>query len=219
MDLINYISQDKILVDNQKTIENILTVFNDIPYTHIPIIHNQKLIALVSKEDLNTIEDKTQKLENLEYLFESFFAKQEETLLEIISNFAINNTNILPVIDNENNYIGYFDLNDVLDCFADTDFLNNEGSILLLQKSINEYAMSEICQIVESNSNSVLGCFVSKKTEDFVQVTLKVHHININELVQSFRRYNYNIINTLIEDSYLESLKKRSEYFIKYLNI
>lgn len=219
MELIDYISQDKIYVNNQKTIQEILQVFESIPYSHIPVIQNKKLIALVSREDLNTVEDQKQKLANLEYLYEFYFAKQEDTLLEVISNFAVNNTNILPIIDNENNYMGYLDLNDTLDCFADTDFLSTEGNILLLQKNSHEYSMSEICQIVESNANHVLGCFVTEKDEENTLITLKVKALNINELVQSFRRYNYSIMNTLTEDSYLESLKKRSEYFIKYLNI
>ncbi|MGY5355189.1 CBS domain-containing protein [Wenyingzhuangia sp. IMCC45467] len=219
MELINYISQDKISIDNQKTVEKILQIFNTISYSHIPIVKDQKLVAVVSKEDLSSVDNKKQKLAELEYLYEFFFAKQEDTLLEVFSNFAVNNTNLLPITDNDNNYIGYLDLNDTLDCFADTEFLNTEGNILLLQKNTNEYSMSEICQIVESNNNSVLGTFVTVKNDDLTQITLKVKPININELVQSFRRYDYTIMNTLTEDSYLESLKKRSEYFIKYLNI
>lgn len=219
MELINYISKDKISVNNQKTVEKILQIFNSIPYSHIPVVQDKKLIAVVSKEDLNTVDDKLQKLGELEYLYEFFFAKEEDTLLEVFSNFAINNTNILPITDTENNYIGYLDLNDTLDCFADTNFLNTEGNILLLQKNTHDYSMSEICQIVESNSNSVLGCFVTESNENTTQITLKVKPVNINELVQSFRRYDYSILNNLTEDSYLESLKKRSEYFIKYLNI
>ncbi|ANW97139.1 hypothetical protein AXE80_12960 [Wenyingzhuangia fucanilytica] len=219
MELINYISKDKISVNNQKTIEKILQIFSTIPYSHIPVVQNKKLVAVISKEDLNTVDNKKQKLAELEYLYEFFFAKQEDTLLEVFSNFAVNNTNLLPITDAENNYIGYLDLNDTLDCFADTEFLSTEGNILLLQKNSHEYSMSEICQIVESNKNTVLGCFITEKTEDQTQITLKVKPININELVQSFRRYDYSIINTLTEDSYLESLKKRSEYFIKYLNI
>ncbi|NJB82105.1 CBS domain-containing protein [Wenyingzhuangia aestuarii] len=219
MELTDYISTDKITVSNQKTIQQILELFNDISYSHIPVTHQKKLLGNVAKEDLMCIDDKSQKLAELEYLYEFFFAKLSDSLLELFSNFAVNNTSILPIVDDDNNYAGYLDINDLLDCFADTPFLSTEGNIILLQKNTKEYSMSEICQIVESNSNTVLGCFLFDQTEETTKITLKVQSLNINELIQSFRRYDYYILNDLTEDSYLESLKKRSEYFIKYLNI
>jgi hypothetical protein len=41
----------------------------------------------------------------------------------------------------------------------------------------------------------------------------------INEIIQSFRRYNYEIISEHQEDNYINSLKERSDYLDKYLNM
>ena len=41
----------------------------------------------------------------------------------------------------------------------------------------------------------------------------------INEIIQTFRRYNYEIISEHQEDAYIENLKERSDYLDKYLNI
>ena len=219
MELMNYISTDRITVNTQFTVAKTLNYFNEISYTHLPIVKDNKLIGNIAKEDLLGIDDVSKKIEELVYLYNFFHAKEDDTLLELFSNFSIHNTNVLPIVKNQNVYVGYIDLNDMLDCFADTPFLNTEGNIILLEKKNIEYTMSQVCQIVESNSNSVLGCFVFNKTDEKTQITLKVKSININELIQSFRRYDYTILNNLTEDSYLEGLKKRSEYFIKYLNI
>lgn len=218
MELTDYISNDKIAVDNQQTIQQILHVFNATTYSHIPVTNNKKLIGNVAKEDLILLDDKSKTLLEFEYLYDFFFAKGTDTLLELFSNYAVNNTTMLPIVDDNNNYVGYIDFNDLLSCFADTPFLSTEGSIILLEKNNQEYSMSEICQIVESNSNTVLGCFVFNQKEESTQITLKVKSLNINELIQSFRRYDYQILNALTEDSYLEDLKNRSEYLIKYLN-
>lgn len=219
MELTDYISNDTITTNSNKTIEQILNHFNDITYSHLPVVNQGKLTGNVSKEDLLAIDDKTQRLSELDYLYEFFFAKETDTLLELFSNFAVNNSDVLPVVSQNNNYVGYLDLNDLLDCFADTPFLKTEGNIILLEKNSKEYAMSEVCQIVESNGNRILGCFVFDQTEESTKITLKVKSLNINELIQSFRRYDYTILNQLTEDSFLESLKRRSEYFIKYINI
>ncbi|MGY5352290.1 CBS domain-containing protein [Wenyingzhuangia sp. IMCC45533] len=219
MELIDYISTDHITVKPNNSVLQTLSVFDEINYTHLPIIKHQKLVGNVAKEDLSCVDDPSKTLDELEYIHSFFFAKEDDTLLELFSNFAINNTNILPIVNLQHNYVGYIDLNDMLDCFADTPFLNTEGNIILLEKNTTAYSMSEVCQIVESNDNSVLGCFLFHQTDEKTQITLKVKSVNINELVQSFRRYDYTILNNLTEDSYLEDLKKRSEYFIKYLNI
>ncbi|MDB4297466.1 CBS domain-containing protein [Flavobacteriaceae bacterium] len=219
MNLQEYISRDKISISKLASIKQIIDLFEQVPYTHLPIVDNHKLIGTVAKEDLHNLTSPHKSLAEHGYLIECFFSKAEDTLLELFSNFAINNSNMMPVLDSDLNYNGYFDLNDLLDCFADTYFLHSEGSILLLEKATSDYSMSEIVQIVETNQSEVLGCFISYKNEEKTQVVLKTNQENINEIIQSFRRYEYTIINDLSDDSYLESLKKRSEYFIKYLNI
>lgn len=219
MDLIDFISKDNIYVSPLDTVSVVLEVLNNTNYSHVPVVDGERLIGSVAKEDLLSVDNKSHKISELEYLCEFFFADEDSVLLQVFSDFAVNNTNILPIVNAQKKYVGYVDLHDALDCFADTDFLNEEGSVLLLEKNTQEYSMSEICQIVETNNNMVLGSFVSKTNKETTIITLKVKSVHINELIQSFRRYDYVVVNNLIEDSYLEGLKKRSEYFIKYLNI
>ena len=72
---------------------------------------------------------------------------------------------------------------------------------------------------MESNDGKLLGAFVSKINTDIVQVTLKIGNTGLNNIIQTFRRYSYNIISGHEEDSYIESLKERSDYLNKYLNM
>ncbi|MCY1229202.1 hypothetical protein D9M72_415590 [compost metagenome] len=79
--------------------------------------------------------------------------------------------------------------------------------------------MSQITQIVESNNGKLLGLFVSNVEADKVQITIKITLGAMNEIIQTFRRYNYEIISEHQEDNYLNALKERSDYLDKYLNI
>ena len=65
----------------------------------------------------------------------------------------------------------------------------------------------------------MLGAFVSKIENDLAQITLKIGNASLNDVIQSFRRYSYNIISEIEDDVYLESLKDRSDYLNKYLSI
>ena len=103
-------------------------------------------------------------------------------------------------------------------CIRDR-FLSNDGFVLVLEKDTLEFTMSEVCQIVETNGNALLGLYLTEQTQEKTKITLRLNPIKINELIQLFRSYKYSIVNHLFEDSYLDDLKKRSEYFFKFLNI
>ena len=110
-------------------------------------------------------------------------------------------------------------MTEVISLFGESPFFSEPGGVLVVEKGINDYSFSEISQIVESNNGKLLGAFVSKMQPDLVQVTLKIGNTGLNEIIQTFRRYNYSIISGHEDDSYLESLKERSDYLDRYLNI
>jgi len=61
--------------------------------------------------------------------------------------------------------------------------------------------MSQITQIVETNNGKILGLFISEATTEFVQVTIKITLGGMNEIIQTFRRYNDEIISYKNQDS------------------
>lgn len=193
--------------------------FNETLFCHFPIVKNNQLIGLISENDIQGIDQEDKSLNDFKYLFNLFFIQQSINLLEIIKVFASNETNIIPVLNNRNKYIGYYDLIEILHVFNATPFLNNEGIVLLLEKEIRDYSFSEICQIVESNNGKILGIFITESNSTTVKITLKFSAQDVNEILQSFRRYNYNVLSNHKEDFYLEDLKDRNNYLQKYLNI
>ena len=125
----------------------------------------------------------------------------------------------MPVLNKNNKYVGYYELNDIIHLFNETPFFAEPGGILIVEKGIHDYSFSEISQITESNNAKLLGAFISKMDNDLVQITLKIGNTSLNDVIQTFRRYNYNIVSGHEEDSYIESLKERSQYLNKYLNM
>ncbi|MEL6975272.1 MAG: acetoin utilization protein acuB, partial [Bacteroidota bacterium] len=115
--------------------------------------------------------------------------------------------------------LGYYDLEDVVGKFIDTPFFKEPCGVLVISVGSKDYSFSEIAQIVESNNSRLLGAFISDSHNDIIYVTLKVGSPNLNEVAQTFRRYNYNIEFGNSDDQYVEDLKQRSDYLEKYLNV
>jgi hypothetical protein len=88
----------------------------------------------------------------------------------------------------------------------------------VVRKGVLDYSMSQI-KIVESNNGKLLGLFISESSIDSIEITLKITLGAMNEIIQTFRRYNYEIISEHQEDNYINNLKERSDYLDKYLNI
>lgn len=191
--------------------------FLDNGFSHFPIIQDGVYIGSVSADDVETF-DSDKKIDDYRYTLEGFFVRESTNWLDILENFAQNQTDVMPVLSQENVYLGYYRLSDIVQIFSETSFLREPGGIIVVEKNIMQYSASEIAQIVESNGQKLLGMFVSEMNNT-VQVYLKVNTENLNEILQSFRRYEYEIISEHSEDIYMQSLKERLDYMDKYLNI
>ncbi|PQJ77248.1 CBS domain-containing protein [Polaribacter glomeratus] len=215
----DYILKDITALRLNDSVKNAQNLFKNFPITHFPVVENDILLGSFAEDDAQTIENKEDVLENYSYLFNSFFAEEKATVLELIKIFADNNASIVPVLNADKNYIGYYDLNDVLEVFSSSPFMLEQSETLVVEKLENDYSMSEVTQIVETNGGKILGIYISDRKDGSVQITLKVVSNELNEMMHTFRRYNYEIISTHENDMYLEDLKNRSEYLQKYLEM
>ncbi|HYD92634.1 MAG TPA: CBS domain-containing protein [Flavobacterium sp.] len=193
-------------------------LFAEYPFSHFPVLEDGVYIGSAGAEDIELMDiDKT--MGDLRYTFERFFVRNTSLWLDVLEVFAKNETNVLPVLDDKNNYVGYYEITDIIKFFHETPFLKENGGILIVEKGITEYSMSEAAQIVESNNGRLLGLFISEANMEKVQITLKISMGGLSEIIQTFRRYNYEIVSEHQEDVYLNQLKDRSDYLDKYLNI
>lgn len=214
-----YITNDLKTITLSDSVQEVKSTFNQTTFIHIPVVEDGNLVGLISENEIHALENKEQKLIEIQYLFEVFFVFEEANWFDLLKIFATNETNILPVLNKEKKYIGYYELTDILHLLNNTPFFKENGTIVVVSKSKSDYSLSEVAQIIEQNNAKLYGAFISKIENDSIEVTIKISTIHINEILQTFRRYNYTIVFSLEEDMYLNDLKDRSEYLQKYLNI
>jgi CBS domain-containing protein len=193
--------------------------FSDTTHSHFPVVVEGKFLGMLAKEEVENFENKDLNISELIKSFEFFRIDNFQNIMDVLKVFASNNANVIPVVEEDMNYLGYFDLSDVMHLLNTAPFFDHEGESILLEKDTEKYSFSEICQIVESNKGKVLCSFVADINEAKVKISLKFEAPEINEIIQTFRRYDYTILSDHKEDFYLEDLKSRSEYLQKYLNI
>ncbi|MFM9825684.1 CBS domain-containing protein [Flavobacterium sp.] len=217
-DITNYITNDYKALDTQETIMDVLDFLNESSFSHFPIVENEVFIGNIVTNEIESF-DSSKLVFDYRYSLEGFFVRNSMIWLDVLEVFAKNNANIVPVLDQDNKYIGYYEINDILNFFHETTFLKESGTIVIIKKTLSDFSLSQISQIVESNNGKLLGLFISESDTIHVQITLKISLGPINEIIQTFRRYNYEIITEHFEDNYINTLKERSDYLDKYLNI
>lgn len=218
MQLQEYIINDIQPLSITDKISDLQLLFNQLTYSHIPIEKDGIYMGCISETDAHCF-DGANSISECNYAVEGFFVRETTNWLDVLEAFAQNDANIMPVLSKDNQYLGYYELNDIIHLFNETPFFSEPGGILIVEKGIHDYSFSEISQIVESNDAKLLGAFISKMDGDLVKITLKIANASLNEVIQTFRRYSYNIVSGHEDDSYLEGLRERSQYLDKYLNM
>ena len=200
------------------------TKFNDIAefiednqYSHFPVLEQDVYVGSIAALDIQPSESKT--VGDYRYALQPFFVRKDASWFEVLEKFAQFDCNILAVLTDNNKYIGYYFQEDILPFLNTTPFMKDAGLAIVVQKHYLDYSISEIAQIVETNNCKLLGVFVSEMKNQTAQITIKASAGNINEIIQTFRRFGYEIISEHNQDSYLNELKDRSAYLDKFLNI
>ncbi|MFV8352802.1 CBS domain-containing protein [Flavobacterium sp. XS2P14] len=217
-EITEYITDDVKAIDSFDSIAAVQNFFSDLHFSHFPVLEDGVYIGSIAAEDIETF-DSDKKIVDYRFTLEGFFTKTDTMWLDVLEVFAKNNTNLVPVLDENNSYVGYYEIEDIMKFFHETPFLQEPGGIIVVRKGVLDYSMSQITQIVESNNGKLLGLFISESSIDSVEITLKITLGAMNEIIQTFRRYNYEIISEHQEDNYINNLKERSDYLDKYLNI
>lgn len=218
MNIQPYIINDIKMPEINSKIGDLQELFNQLTYSHLPIQEDGVFMGCISENDIRSF-DASKEVQEYQYALEGFFVRPNDNWIEVLHAFSKNQSNIMPVLRDDNEYMGYLELHDIMNLFTEAPFLNSSGGIFIVEKGYKDFSFSEISQIVESNGAHVLGAFVSKNENDLTQITIKTGPTPINAILQAFRRYGYKVISTHFEDTFSSSLEDRSRYLDKYLNI
>ena len=128
---------------------------------------------------------------------------------------------LIPVVDEDENYQGLITMVGLLQHFAQANGMRGEGGILVVRmKGLKDYLLSDIARLVESNNAYVLSSYlrnVPNSTD--IRLTLKVSTTEIQHIVSTLERFEYEVEAWYREDDSQEELKDRYDSLMNYLNI
>lgn len=188
--------------------------------SHMPIVNNIDFLGLISEQDVYSLNDPEEPVGNHLLALKRPFILQNQHLYEVIRMFAAQKLTLLPVLDEKNQYLGVITMYDLVVQFAHLTAVENPGGTIILEINQNDYSLSEIAQIVESNDAKILSVYVSSHPDSMkLEVTLKLNKLDIFAILQAFTRYNYIIKASYSEDEYNDFLLDRFDSLMNYLSV
>lgn len=186
---------------------------------HWPIVEEGLYEGMIS-EDLALEQDENTVLSDLSHMLLKSALKSDRHVLDAMRKYGEERISILPVVNAENNYLGYLLPQDILRAVGGLFSLQAPGSILVLEVNQFDYSLSQISQIVESNDAKILASYLSANLEKGIfEVTIRINFSDLSAILASFRRYEYKIVNAWHENRYEQDLKERFDQFMNYLNM
>jgi signal-transduction protein with cAMP-binding, CBS, and nucleotidyltransferase domain len=187
---------------------------------HLPIVNNEVLLGLLSEDDVYDLDDPEQPVGNHKLSLCQASIQEHQHIYEAIRVMAEEKLDVLPVTDQQQQYLGSVCIHELLGYFASLSAARNPGGIIVLEVNQNDLVVSEIARIVESNDTKILSMYLQTNTDSTkIEITLKLNRIDIGAVLQTFHRFNYIIKATFTEGEHSDDLKERYDILMRYLNI
>jgi acetoin utilization protein AcuB len=197
-----------------------LRLMNEYHLTQLPMVLENKYLALVEEDDILDLEDAEVSLENMEYNGPKPSVIESAHVFEALKLFYEMKLSVLPVISRENEYLGVLTKDNLLAMMAQYNGVKEPGGILALDLEPRDYSISEIARIAESNDVTLLSVnTITNPATGRLEVLLKTNRQELQGLVATFERFNYTIKYTITEEQEEDLVKKNYDLLMNYISM
>lgn len=196
-----------------------LELMGELFVRHLPIVNNKQLLGVLSEEDILNF-DVNEAIGSYSLSLHKPYVRDNDHIYDIMRLLAEQELTAVPVVDADQNYLGCVTLDAVLFHFAKIASFSEPGSIVVLELSKRDYALTEIARIVESENAAILNLFVSTYPDSSrIDITMKLNRQNIQGVLAAFQRFNYDIKASYQESDFEDSMRERFDALMSYLNV
>ena len=215
--LISPIVPTLILTD---TGDKALSLMEENNLEQLPLIADDKYVALVRENDLMDWDKQETALQGADFLGYRPAVLATGHPYEAIRLAHQQNLAIVPVVDAENTYIGAVTRSDLLRYITEKSGLDNPGGIIVLEVEPRSYSLYDIARICESEEVLLISTQIfSNKITGKLEVTLKTNRTNLSAIVSALERRNYKILEVFGDNNDNAGMADRYNLLMNYINM
>ena len=172
-----------------------LSLMDDLRISHLPVIRNQFYLGLISENEILQWQSTDELIEeHLPNLMAPFVLRSQH-LFDIIEILEANSLSVVPVLSEEKKYVGAISNRKLLYTIAKSAAVQNIGGVIVLEMNQNDYSMSEIASIIESNNAKILSSYITSVPDSTkMELTIKINITELDSIIADLRRFEYKVM-------------------------
>lgn len=208
------------LLNTTDRVTSAINLFNRLSLLHLPVFNGNRLIGVIGEEDVLNAHTEL-KIQDLNDQINKQKILDDAHIYSTLTHFVKNKLSLLPVVDNNDNYLGCIHSRDIFHKICEWLNINESQGVIHIEIEHENYSLAQIAQIVEANKAKILTCIsVPKNTNpNTLEIILKINQNELTSIIQTLERYKYKIIATFHKNIHQKDLDDRFNSFIRYLNI
>ncbi len=197
-----------------------LSWMDEFRVSHLPIVNATTFLGLISEEDILNLNAPEQPLGNHSLSLSQPFIGESRHVYEAIKLIARLKIDVLPVLDEDQQYLGLITLPDLVQSLASIMAIEGSGSVVVLELNTRDYSLSEIAHIVEADDAKILSSYLTSSPDSAkLELTININKLEISRILASLARYDYKVIASYQESEYSRDLQTRFDALMNYLKI
>lgn len=215
------ISEEVSKLKTSDTGQTALNMMDMLRVSHLPVVNELDYLGLVSDTDIYDLNDFGQAVGNHKLSLIRPFVRTDQHIFDVISLAAKLKLSLIPVIDDHNHYKGAIISAELVEKLAEMSSLREPGGLIVLDILQNDYSLSQIAQIIESNNARIMNLYISSPPDTTrMELTIKLNTNNLMPIIRTFERYEYEVTAWHGEDDDMDSFySDRFDSFMRYLDI
>ncbi len=213
------ISQSLINLHPDDDGDRAISLMEELRVNHLAVVRNNFYLGIISENEILNWENTSEFIdEHLEELgAPSVLGSQH--LFDIIEELEQHSLSIIPVLDENKNYLGSITNRKLLYTIAKSTAVKSSGGVIVLKMNQNDYSMSEISRIIEENNTKILSSYITSTPDALkIELTLKLNTIEISSIVKDLERFDYIISASFNDEENNDDFTDRYETLMRFLN-
>jgi acetoin utilization protein AcuB len=196
-----------------------LSLMDNLRVSHLPVVRNNFYLGIISENEILEWQSTDELIqEHLPNLMAPYVLGTQH-LFDIIEVLEENSLSVVPILSEEKKYMGAISNRKLLYTIAKSAAVQSIGGVIVLEMNQNDYSLSEIASIVESNNAKILSSYItSLPNSTKMELTIKVSITEVDAIIADLRRFEYNIMASYQDGSSNDDMMERYESLMRYLN-
>ncbi len=189
--------------------------------TTLPVVERGMFLGFVEDEILLEQDHLDVQIAQVELECAACWVYGDQHLYDLIRVAIEHQAKWVGIVDREQHYLGVVPSQDALAAYADTISIQSQGAVLVISLQMNDFQLSEIARLVESENCKILSCQLYSDPMDsqLVEVTLKLDKPDSRHVKATLLRFGYQVKDFAQEEVGQSTDEERIGNLLRFLDI